>query len=316
MFSSRAHRAAAIVAGVAGFAAPAAGAEVPAGLRAPVAYLERAQNPDGGFGAAPGSASSRLFGDWAVIALAAAGRDPREVHTSQGRSAAQAASDNAALARTPGDAERSALALGAAGLPVPAALVTTIVRARRRDGSTSGLLNLTSFGVLALRAAGRPRSSPAVRDAVAWILDRQAPDGSFSASGRRGSGGVDDTAAAIEALVAGGRSRGDRAVARAATFLAGRQRPDGGFAATAGAASNAQSTAWAIQGLVAAGRDPGRFRRRGSRTPIAYLRSLIDVSGAVRYSRSGTQTPVWVTAQAVAALARRPLPVRPVGVAR
>jgi hypothetical protein len=29
----------------------------------------------------------------------------------------------------------------------------------------------------------------------------------------------------------------------------------------------------------------------------------------VRYSRTSAQTPVWVTSQALAALARRPLPV-------
>ena len=35
-------------------------------------------------------------------------------------------------------------------------------------------------------------------------------------------------------------------------------------------------------------------------------------SGAVRYSRTSAQTPVWVTAQALAALARKPFPLAPV----
>ena len=34
--------------------------------------------------------------------------------------------------------------------------------------------------------------------------------------------------------------------------------------------------------------------------------------GAVRYSRTSAQTPVWVTAQALAALARKPFPLAPV----
>jgi hypothetical protein len=34
--------------------------------------------------------------------------------------------------------------------------------------------------------------------------------------------------------------------------------------------------------------------------------------GSVRYSRTGSQTPVWVTAQALTALARRPFPIAPV----
>ena len=38
-------------------------------------------------------------------------------------------------------------------------------------------------------------------------------------------------------------------------------------------------------------------------------------SGKVRYSRTSAQTPVWVTAQALAALARKPFPLAP-GAAR
>jgi energy-coupling factor transport system substrate-specific component len=52
-------------------------------------------------------------------------------------------------------------------------------------------------------------------------------------------------------------------------------------------------------------------RRGGSRTPLGYLRTLVGSDGAVRYSRTSRQTPVWVTAQALTALARRPFPIRP-----
>ncbi len=97
---------------------------------------------------------------------------------------------------------------------------------------------------------------------------------------------------------------------RAATFLAARQNADGGMPLSIGGASNAQSTAWAIQGLAAAGRNPDRARRRGARSPLAYIRSLQVSSGAVRYSRTSTQSPVWVTAQALTGLARRPFPIR------
>jgi hypothetical protein len=98
---------------------------------------------------------------------------------------------------------------------------------------------------------------------------------------------------------------------RAADWLVSRQNPDGGFSLQGGA-SNAQSTAWAVQGLVAAGRAPGKVRKGGSRSPLGYLRSLVTASGAVRYSRTSAQTPVWVTAQALMALARKPLPLAPV----
>jgi hypothetical protein len=67
-----------------------------------------------------------------------------------------------------------------------------------------------------------------------------------------------------------------------------------------------------VQALVAVGRNPDRQRRNGARSPVAYLRSLTTPSGKVRYSRTSTQTPVWVTAQALAALARKPFPLAPV----
>src|SRR5204863_2152381 len=92
---------------------------------------------------------------------------------------------------------------------------------------------------------------------------------------------------------------------RAAGYLKRAQNRDGGFGQFEGRESNAQSTAFAAQGLVAAGRDPSKALR--------YLRSLQTSSGMVRYSRSSSQTPVWVTSQALLALARKPLPFRAPG---
>ncbi len=67
-----------------------------------------------------------------------------------------------------------------------------------------------------------------------------------------------------------------------------------------------------MQALSAAGRNPDGVKRKGSRSPVAYLESLIAPDGSVRYSRTGAQTPVWVTAQALTALARRSFPIDPI----
>jgi hypothetical protein len=88
------------------------------------------------------------------------------------------------------------------------------------------------------------------------------------------------------------------------------QNEDGGFGQAKGHDSNAQSTAWAVQGIVAARVAPAGFRR-GTRTPVAYLASLQQPDGSFRYSRTSTQTPVWVTAQVVAALRRKAFPLDP-----
>ncbi len=281
--------------------------------KAAVRYLERAQNADGGFGPAPGASSTQMHTGWAALGLAAAGRNPRDVERG-GRSVLDYMSANVARLRGDlGERTRTILALRAAGVS-PARLggrdlLGELVGAQERDGSFSGLVNTTAFAVLALRAAGRPVTDRAVRRGAAFIAGQANADGGFNFGGRGGPSGADDTGAALQALAAAGRRR-SRVVRRAAGWLERAQNPDGGFALQAGT-SNAQSTAWAVQGLVAAGRDPARVRRGGSRSPLAYLRSLVGSDGAIRYSRTSTQTPVWVTAQALTALAGKAFPLAP-----
>ena len=277
-----------------------------------VTYLAKAQNSDGGFGPAPGRGSSQLHTSWAVIGLAAAGRDPKRVRRN-GRSPVDYIVRGIGGVRGIGDIERTILALRAAGRSAHSVggrnLVRELVRSRRRNGSFAGLANQTAFAILALRAAGRSRNDRTVRRAAAWLINQHNSDGGYNFSGKGGRSGIDDTAAVLQALVAAGKRR-SKTVSRAANFLAAQQNADGGMALTPGQASNAQSTAWAIQGLKAAGRTPARLHRRGARSPIEYLRSLQTSNGAVRYSRSSSQTPVWVTAQALTGFTSKPFPLR------
>ena len=277
-----------------------------------IAYLARAQNADGGFGTDRGRPSSQLHTSWAVLGLAAAGRDPGRFRRN-GRSPVDFIVRGIGGVRATGDVERTILALRAAGRSPRAVggrnLVTELVRKRRANGSFGGLVNQTAFAILALRAAGRPARDRTVRAAAGWLVSQHNADGGFNFAGRGGASGIDDTAAALQGLVAAGKRR-TKTVARAAAFLAARQNADGGMPLQAGGDSNAQSTAWAVQGLVAAGRDPNRARRGGARSPLAYIRSLQSAAGGVRYSRTSLQSPVWVTAQALTALARKPFPIR------
>jgi prenyltransferase beta subunit len=269
-------------------------------------YVQRAHNADGGFGPRAGQRSAALETAWASMGLAAAGRPP-------GGATARFLGRTAPRLRDTGDIERTILGIVAAGGSPRRAggvnLVNTLVRRRRADGSFERLVNRTAFAVLALRAAGRTTRDGTVRKAAAWIVSQQNRDGGWNFGGRGAPSGIDDTAGALQALRAAGRSRRG-AVARGAAFIARTQNADGGFPLQPGAGSNAQSTAWAIQALVAAGRDPDRVRRAGSRSPIGYLGTLVASDGSVRYSRTSAQTPVWVTAQALTALARRPFPIR------
>ena len=299
-------RAVELAAGSGQTARAAAGAQARA-----TGFLATAQNADGGFGSDRGRGSDPLYTSWAVIGLAAAGRDPRSVKRA-GRSGVDYLVGTIGRVRAIGDVERAILALHAAGRSPRAVggrdLVAELAGKRRRDGSFAGLVNQTAFAILALRAGGRPPSDRAIRAAAGWLAGQHNRDGGFNFAGRGGSSGIDDTAAALQGLVAGGKGS-SRTVARAASFIAARQNADGGLPLSPGGLSNAQSTAWAIQALVAAGRDPARASRRAARSPLAYLRSLQAANGAVRYSRTRVQSPVWVTAQALTGLARRPFPI-------
>jgi len=279
-----------------------------------LSFLAGAQNADGGFGAAPGQASSELYSAWAAIGLAAAGRDPLSLRR-DGHTVLDAIRGEAGSLQGAGDLERTILALRACGASVhslPGAdPVGRLLRFRSGDGSFGDLGNLTAFAILALRAAGRPAGEQVVRSAGRWLARQQNADGGFGFGARGGGSDVDDTAAALQALVQAGVRSGPLP-AHAAAFLIRAQNLDGGYPQQLGGQSNAQSTAWAIQGLIAAGRNVQAITRQGSRSPIGYLASLLAPNGSVRYSRTGSQTPVWVTAQALTALAGKPFPIAPV----
>jgi energy-coupling factor transport system substrate-specific component len=286
-----------------------------AAARTSVRYLLDAQNDDGGWGAAPGQSSSQLYTGWTALGLAAAGRNPLDVGSPSALGYIRA---HARELNDLGELNRTLLILRAAGRGPRVGgrdLEHAVASKQRRNGSFAGRVNTTAFAVLGLRAASRSTRDRAVKRAAAWIARQANADGGFNFAGKGGPSGIDDTGAALQALAAGGR-RGGRVATRAAGFIARHQNDDGGFALIPGGPSNAQSTAWAVQGLIAVGRDPAAVHTNGSRDPMSYLRSLTAPNGEVRYSRTSRQTPVWVTGQALAALARKRLPLKPVPRAR
>lgn len=271
-------------------------------------WLRRSQNEDGGFGFAPRRQSDTATTGWVALAIAAAGRNPTVVQSRSGKSAIDYLRSRADEIQTTGDLERTILALAASGLdPRRFGGVRPIRRLRARvgrDGSLGGQVNLTAFYLLALAAADVEPSSRA----VAWLKRAQADSGGWG-YGPGVNPDADSTGAAIQALVAvdGGRA----AVTRGSGWLKRNQHRQGGWGLP-GAAPNAQSTAWAVQGLLAAGQPPRQVRRAG-RSPIDYLASRQARDGHFRYSASSDQTPVWVTAQALVAVVGEPFPLEAVG---
>jgi energy-coupling factor transport system substrate-specific component len=300
---------AAVALSLGAFSARAA-ATSPAPVRdAAASYLLSAENSDGGFGAAPGQPSSQLFTGWAALGLAAAGHDLNLLgHGGAGlltyvRGGPGATGDVGSL-------ERTILVVDAAGTSARDFaghdLVADLERRIGANGSVSDQVNLTSFAILALRGAGA--GGAAVDRAQRWLTAQQDRDGGFSFATAGSGSDVDDTGAALEALA--GDPAAGAVRARAISFLRRQQDRDGGFPSQPGSGSNAQSTAWAIQGLDAAGVSPDGLHRAGSPSPLAYLDSLAAPGGLIRYARGQTQTPVWVTGEALMAMEGKPLPVR------
>jgi hypothetical protein len=265
-------------------------------------YLVKAQNKDGGFGPTPGAGSSPLYTGWAGLGLGSAGRNPRDVSRPGGRSLARYVLRRSGSLGAIGEIERTVLLAKVAGLSPRSFggrnLLAEIEGRRRHDGSISGYVSYTAFGILALRAGGEPAGG----STIGWLVGSQNSDGGFGVA-RSSASDADMTAAALQALASVGRGGGP-AADRAADWLRANQNGDGGFGQFKGRASNAQSTAYAIQGLLAAGAGGNAVSRaRG------YLTRLQRADGSVAYSSSSNQTPVWVTAQALMALEGKPLPL-------
>jgi Prenyltransferase and squalene oxidase repeat len=250
----------------------------------PASYLAAQRQSDGGF-AERGGRSQLDLTAWATLALVASGQRPEDETVSYLHRAHPSDASHAALL---------ALALAAAGERPSTSLLDML--APRADGRIGTLVNSTIWGVLALRAVNRPVSTATVR----YLLRQQRLSGGW-AWYPRGAPDSNDTAAAIEALRASGVT--GKPVARGLAYLRRLERRDGGFALIPGRASDSQSTAWAIQAFVAAGKTPPAAAFR-------FLERMRQGDGSYRYSARYAVTPVWVTAQVLPALRRKPFPLR------
>ena len=244
-----------------------------AALATPTGYVQAQQREDGGFGDAQITA-------WATLGLVAVGAET-------GGAAAYLAGQQP---QTATDVALVAMARAAAG-DRPDDLLP-----RLRAHRPGRLVNATIWTILALRQAGEP--APPVL--VSALRSAQRRNGGWSWHAAAAPD-ANDTAAAIQALRAAG-VRG-RPIDRAVAFLRRHQNRDGGFEVLAGRGSDTQSTAWAIQGLLAAGRKPGTAAYR-------YLARMRRADGSYRYNARYVTTPLWVTAQVLPALARKPFPLR------
>jgi energy-coupling factor transport system substrate-specific component len=252
-------------------------------------FLQTRQLSDGSF-AERGQPGYPQLTAWATLGLAAAGTAPR----ARALTGKYLATQEAGLS-SPTDIALAALAEQALGQSADR-LLARLRALQRADGSIGGLVNGTAWSVLAFRARGSPVQARTIR----WLLSHQTRAGGWSWS-PRGGADSNDTAAVVEALRSANVT--GRPISRALGFLLRYHNHDGGFELTQGRGSDAQSTAWAIQAFAAA-------HKPAPRGALAYLRRLQRPDGSFRYSARYVTTPVWVTAQVLPALARKPFPLK------
>ena len=236
-----------------------------------------------------------------MLGLEAGGRNPLDLER-RGRSPLDFLRRNSEGIGSTGDLARTVLALEGAGVSprrfAGRNLVVELRRRRRANGSFEGWPNATAFAVLALRGAGA-REARLARS-LRWLRRAQNRDGGWGVVPGSPSD-ADSTGAVLQAV------SGRRSVRRAIRYLRRVQVAGGGFRLGGSGVVNSQSTAWAAQGMLAAGVEPSRIRN-GGRDALGYLSARQSGDGHFRYSKQSDQTPTWVTAQVLVPLCRETYP--------
>lgn len=266
-----------------------------------VTWLEAQQRPSGGFAAEAGRDAGAEMTAWAMLALAAGGRNPLDV-ASAGKSPVDFLRSHMDEVQDAGDVARTILALEASGVDPRhfggENLVERLLSQRRQSGSYQGWPATSAYAVLALRAAG---ANDATAKTVEWLRKVQGRDGGW------GNEPGDDSTAEITGAVLQVLTPGSDASDRGLAYLRGAKRPNGGFAPGNNLAANAQSTAWTSEGLLAAGKDPGSFG--SGKSSFTYMRDLQAEDGHFLKAPGEDATPVWVTANVIIPLSGHFLPI-------
>lgn len=266
-----------------------------------VSWLRAVQNADGGWGPSTDRDSSPETTAWVTLGLEAAGHNPLNVSKGDDTPVDFLRRNVESLASS-GDFARTILALEGAGLDPRSFggrnLVEALLKRRRSDGSYEGWPGSTAFAAMALRAAGATGS---LDGTMSWLAKVQNGDGGWGDIPGSVST-ADGTAAVLQAMPH------TKAAVDGLTYLRRHQRPNGGFVTGGNGAVNAQSTAWAVQGMLAVGADPATIREGGS-SALDYLAARLADDGHYAYSAESDQTPIWVTGQALAAVAGDSFPI-------
>ena len=277
-----------------------------------LAYLSLQQNTDGGF-IEPNTDKSSISATWfAAQAITAAGQSPLD-WTKNGRTPLDylVESPDGKSDGTGEIAKWITFAAACGKDPYTFAdynAVAALQEKMKDDGRIGNYIYTTYWGVFGLAAAGKDAEKQ-----IAWLRTQQNADGSFGSYGTDTgeSGDADNTAASIMALRAAGVSADDPAIQKAVQFLKDVIEENGGYNYGYYSAPNLASTAWAVQAFCSVGIDPSTVKSSAGKSPVDYLLSLQKEDGSFRYTETLTDSPVGMTARAVAALCGCAYPILP-----
>jgi hypothetical protein len=275
-------------------------------------YVRTLQNADGGFPLSLGSDSSAGATIDAMFAFTARGIDARTIKKDGISPLDYLKTQAASYSDKPGPAAKLVLGLAEAGEdPRDFAGHDLVAGMNAGFNSTSH-----SYGdgpidhALYMLAREKLDLSPA-HGSAGYLESKQLNDGCWEFSDGFGCD-TNTTAMAIEALLAAGVDPSDSAIEDALDYLEGAQNDDGGFPydplSSWGTDSDANSTAFAIQALVAAGEKIGDWARGGTTPLEALLRFQNPQTGAFTYSG---KDDAYATYQSIPALLLEPYPGAP-----
>jgi hypothetical protein len=264
-------------------------------------WMRDQQQANGSYddGLSPVAASVR-----ALTALGAAGYEPDEwgspslLHyltvVSRTETAEYAASAAAAAGK---------LAVGAAwtgqpvtdfaGVNLPISLTATYSATTGGYGAGSGD---TAWAVLGLAAMGEPVPSAAAD----YLISVQNADGGWAWNEWGASSEVQHTATVVQALLAAGESVTSTEIVDAMVFIASGKNADGGYAYMPPGASDAATSAYVVQALLAAGSGPDETWC--SEIECGYLLGVQQPDGSFP-----SLSPLYATQEIVPALMHRSL---------
>ncbi len=259
-------------------------------------FLRNQQTEEGSFG-------SYFVSSWATMAISSVEEDPSNWNNLVSYLEQHTSSIDEAKAS---DWERMALAIVACNKnPRDFSGLNFIEKIKSFfDGTEISSLNNPYddiFGILALIAAGEDKNSEIIQSICNYIKNEGNDNG--------GWGNVDATSASVMALIAAGEDKNSEIIENAISFLKTKQVDNGGFEFRG--TTNAGTTAWAIQAIVAAGKNPASIYwiNNGS-SPIDYLLKLQQKDGSFNWSENQRINPVWMTAYVIPALVGKPYPVK------